>query len=278
MERNMDMKRIVISFCGLLLLAAGAVAGLPRPMVVYYGQACDCFGQVYKNGADVFMVHGTQEVARCTIAGTLGPGVNFAVRVPYDGDPTDGTDYVEWAVNEGDELEVWISDARGVRKVEECVVPPVGKPGETVALRIVAGEDSDHDGMPDAWERANGLDPTDPSDANGDLDGDKQSNLAEFQSGTVPWLAADVFAAESSGFMPTGMYRLTFQGIYGKVYRVASATLKLDETGNFAWAACPFALEDGATPAMMRIQGNDAPISVYLDASALNGIWRLEIE
>lgn len=272
------MKKLVSISWLVLSLALGAAAGLPRPMIIYYGQACDCFGQVYKSGADVFMVRGTQEVARCTIAGTLGPGVNFAVRVPYDGDPDDGTDYVAWAVNEGDELEVWISDSRGERKVEECVVPPVGKPGETVALRIVAGEDSDHDGMPDAWERANGLDPADPADADTDLDGDKQSNLAEFQSGTVPWLAEDVFAAESSGFTPTGMYRLTFQGVYGKVYRVASATLELDETGNFAWNPCPFALEDGVTPTQTLIQGTGEPISIYLDASALNGIWRLEVE
>ena len=54
-------------------------------MVVYYGQACDAYGQVYKGGADVILKRGDQEVARCTIAGTLGTGVNFAVRVPYDG-------------------------------------------------------------------------------------------------------------------------------------------------------------------------------------------------
>lgn len=272
------MKKLAL-FGGILALgAAVAAAGLPRPMVVYYGQACDCYGQVYKDGADVFMTRGTQEVARCTIAGTLGPGVNFAVRVPYDGDPDDGTDYVAWAVDEGDVLDVWVSDLHGTRKVEECVVPPVGKPGETVALRIVAGEDGDGDGMPDAWERANGLDPADPSDADGDLDGDGQSNLAEFRAGTVPWLAADVFAVESSGGTPEGMYRLTFQTVYGKVYTVASAPLELDETGNFAWSECTFALEDGATPSLKLFQGTGEPVTIYLDASALNGVWRLEIK
>jgi len=40
--------------------------------------------------------------------------------------------------------------------------------------------DSDHDGMPDEWELENGLDPYDPEDRNGDLDGDGYTNLEEY--------------------------------------------------------------------------------------------------
>jgi len=46
--------------------------------------------------------------------------------------------------------------------------------------------DSDGDGMSDPWEEANGLDSTDPTDANADPDGDGVSNLGEYRMGTDP--------------------------------------------------------------------------------------------
>src|SRR6185436_11318474 len=40
--------------------------------------------------------------------------------------------------------------------------------------------DTDQDGMPDAWEKAHGLNPTDPADPNGDRDHDGYTNLEEY--------------------------------------------------------------------------------------------------
>jgi hypothetical protein len=47
-------------------------------------------------------------------------------------------------------------------------------------------EDDDNDGMPDAFETANGLNPLDAADASQDADGDGFTNLEEFQAGTDP--------------------------------------------------------------------------------------------
>lgn len=45
--------------------------------------------------------------------------------------------------------------------------------------------DSDHDGMPDDWEKAHGLNPNDPADANGDLNGDGYTNLEKYLNSLV---------------------------------------------------------------------------------------------
>lgn len=47
-------------------------------------------------------------------------------------------------------------------------------------------EDADDDGLPDEWEKANGLNAFDGSDAVGDLDGDGYANIEEFINGTNP--------------------------------------------------------------------------------------------
>lgn len=56
-------------------------------------------------------------------------------------------------------------------------------------LRIVSNEDTDGDGLPNAWEIAHSLDPNSAAGvngANGDPDSDNANNLAEFQAGSNP--------------------------------------------------------------------------------------------
>jgi hypothetical protein len=48
-----------------------------------------------------------------------------------------------------------------------------------------APKDSDKDGMPDKWEKVNGLDPKNPEDRNGDLDKDGFTNLEEYMNSLV---------------------------------------------------------------------------------------------
>lgn len=52
----------------------------------------------------------------------------------------------------------------------------------TAPVNGTAYTDTDHDGMPDAWETARGLDPN-VADNNGDDDGDGYTNLEEFLNG-----------------------------------------------------------------------------------------------
>ncbi len=54
---------------------------------------------------------------------------------------------------------------------------------------IAQDRDDDNDGMPNGWEAAHGLQPTDPYNGSYDQDADGLSNLDEFKAGTDPMLA-----------------------------------------------------------------------------------------
>ena len=49
-----------------------------------------------------------------------------------------------------------------------------------------AQADTDHDGMPDEWEKKYGFKPNDPSDGATDKDGDGYTNVEEWLNGTDP--------------------------------------------------------------------------------------------
>jgi hypothetical protein len=67
---------------------------------------------------------------------------------------------------------------------------PVEVGGWPVLASGSAPVDSDHDGMPDAWEVARGLNPTDPADGPQDTDNDGYTNLEAYlnslTAGTFP--------------------------------------------------------------------------------------------
>lgn len=79
--------------------------------------------------------------------------------------------------------------------------------------------DVDDDGMPDAWELANGLDPDSGADAALDADGDGQPNLAEFHAGTDPRDPRSRLAVQSMA-RGTNSITLTWSSVPGKAYLI----------------------------------------------------------
>lgn len=67
-----------------------------------------------------------------------------------------------------------------------------------------APTDSDHDGMPDSWELANGLNPGDAADRNGDLDSDGYTNIEEYINSLIPDTSPVTSIQSPQGEVPQG--------------------------------------------------------------------------
>ena len=75
-------------------------------------------------------------------------------------------------------------DERIVSEVRQRTGRIIDSPTEVGGYPTLAAgtapNDSDHDGMPDGWERRHNLDPNDPSDARGDADDDGYTNVEAY--------------------------------------------------------------------------------------------------
>ena len=263
-----------------LLLPSAGYAGLPQPMCVYYGQAKDGYGLPYLRDADVILRHGTNEIARQTISGSLRPGVNFALYVHLD-DGRSAKPYSPKALRSGDLVSIVVRDRDGEKTVmENQVVPPVGQPGDMILRNVTAAEDVNRDGLPDLWEweliawsdgRLRSL-----ADVRGgdDFDGDGMSNLMEYLAGTFPFLDYDYLRIEESALTPNGRLRLTFLSVAGKSYSPVCAT-NLTES---VWAPCAFALSDTGPLQTLPAEGNGDWFSLYLPVQEPARFFGLSVE
>ena len=101
-------------------------------------------------------------------------------------------------------------------------------PPTPAAANVLGALDTDGDGIPDAWETANGLNPNDPLDAALDRDGDGKSNLSEYLAGTDPNNPLSVLT--SSIAKVSGMTVVRFTAVANKGYTVQFKNTLLDLT------------------------------------------------
>lgn len=106
--------------------------------------------------------------------------------------------------------------------------------------------DTDHDGLPDDYERAHGFDPNDPADARGDADRDGLTNGQEYAIGTDPRDPLSTLKIQIEIHGP--LCSLSFAAVSNRVYR-------LESTGNLA--AGPWRPFYAAQPGGTRVSVTD---------------------
>jgi len=223
---NSTTLKLPFALTGILWFLVGtAHAYPPSPDHTFYGMVRNEWGDpIYVSGAKVFMLSTNGVGAAAPVAASTLPGINYRLIVPMDSarslkaDPTSSSRLRQ---SQPFQLKVQIG-AITYLPIEMVLSRPIGEPAGNSRLDLTLGVDSDGDGLPDAWEIANGLNPNDPNDADRDADSDGISNRNEYVAGTYAFDANDGFRLALVG-QTNGNSTLEFFAASGRTYTIQSS-------------------------------------------------------
>ena len=214
----------------LLLPSALLRAFPPAPHHTIYGQVRDELGNpITAAEAEVIFLTESGQAIVTPLSTTLPPGRNYRLRIPIDAGLTTEL-YTPTAMRPTMPFTMHVRIGREVFlpiEINTFGSASMGQPGKTTRLDLTLGEDSDGDGIPDAWERSlinrgfaddlNGVRPED------DADGDGLTNLQEYLAGSYAYDNENGFALDIKrveGESPV----LEFLAVRGRSYRVLGST------------------------------------------------------
>jgi hypothetical protein len=229
--KTKTMAVVVLMFLACTL---PTVAFPPAPFKTIFGTVRDEFGrQIRVDGATVVLSRNGQEVLRQIIAPSTSPDFNYQIRLRMAMDRPGTRNYTELIQRPGEAytLSVRINDVI-YQPIEIQREGEIGQPGERLRINLTLGQDSDGDGIPDAWKIsqlfAAGILPDENGwplhllHPDGDFDGDGVSNFAEYIAGTYATDPNDFLRLQIVDHHP-GHVILKFYGIIGKTYSVESS-------------------------------------------------------
>lgn len=224
----------------------------PAPTHNFFGTVRDEMGDpILVTNAVVILETQTGIRLKTAVLPKLGGGMNYELAVPMDSGLT-SDNYKPSA------LRPTVSFRFKVQVGQSTYLPielrgdyaALGKPAQRTHLDLTLGEDSDGDGLPDAWERAliammgtpSTLADIKPQD---DPDHDGLSNLQEYVAGTYAFDPVDGFRLEIAGQM-SGRPVLEFLAIRGRNYTL------LGSVDARTWTPLGFRLVDDGPAAGWR--------------------------
>ena len=189
----MNPRRLLLLTAGWLTLGASAFAFPPAPFHTYYGTVRDELGKpLDTSDAAIIVSSGVGEIARTKVDRTLGPGRNYTLSIPMDAGTVSQL-YRPTAMQPTMRFTIRVVK-NGVTLLPIEIVGKsllIGSASERTRMDLTLGEDTDGDGLPDAWERnlidknkndnLRTLADVKPGD---DLDRDGLTNLEEYLAGT----------------------------------------------------------------------------------------------
>jgi hypothetical protein len=270
-----------ISFCLLGLVAFSFVGSAypPAPDHTFSGLIRNEWGDPLDLQDARIYIQSTNGVGvNAAIAPSTQPGMNYRLIVPMDSarspkiEPPSPSSLQQ---NQGFQLKVVIGTTIYL-PIEMVFSRPLGEPAGNTRLDLTLGLDSDGDGLPDAWELANGLNPNNPNDAHGDADGDGLSNRDEYLAGTYAFDANDGFRLTLTG-VNNGNSTLEFLAIRGRNYRIQTSP------NLTTWAPVDFRVIHGGVPGPVQsnYQATDVrtlQIEVPFQSGATNRYFKAVVQ
>jgi hypothetical protein len=278
------MKRVAASFLACLLIWAGASAFPPAPPHKLFGMVRDQWGNPLNLvGAQVFLETTNGPGVATTLIASVDPGVNYQLFVPMDAGNTADL-YKPTALKASFPFRLRVKIGQTTYLPIEMAVnfSRIGQPAKSTRLDLTLGEDTDGDGLPDAWERAliaalGGNRTLADIRPNDDSDGDGSSNLQEYLSGTYAFDPADGFELGLAGFSANGNL-LELLALRGRTYTIeASSDLR-------QWTRMQFrvvadgpgaALRDNYPATEMRLLRVEVP---FHPGGATNAYFKARVE
>ncbi|MBI4326637.1 MAG: hypothetical protein HY674_15440 [Chloroflexi bacterium] len=221
----------------------------PAPDHLLFGQVRDELGNpLAVRSAQVYVETDAGIRIKTEIIPGLEPGVNYKLAVSMDSGLT-ADQYKPTALRPAVPFKMWVvANGTTFLPIEmKLKGSSLGAPGERTRIDLTLGEDSDGDGLPDAWERAMlaalGLSMS-LADFNpkNDLDQDGLNNLDEYLAGTYAFDPADGFSLKIAAYNE-GTPVLEFMGIRGRTYSV------LGSQDMVQWSPVAFRLAGSSDPA-----------------------------
>lgn len=263
----------------LILTISSSHAFPPAPHHLVFGSVRDEMGNpLMVTNAVVFLETLAGVRLECRVIPNLGPGLNYRLPVPMDAGLTSDP-YKPTALRPTLPFRMKVTIA-GVTYLPLEMAGNflnLGQPAQTTRLDLTLGQDSDGDGLPDAWERTllTGDMTLMDIDPHGDADGDGLTNLQEYLAGTYAFDSEDGLKLKIV-YDENGHGLLEFLAITGRSYSVHGSSdlrtwnpvaFQLSEEGNEMPARTAYQAKDVRTMRLKVLaQEGQPPESLFLRA------------
>ena len=208
---------VLLFACGLHHSAFLGSAYPPAPFHLFYGMLRDEYGTpINLPGAEVILETSSGVKVRTTVNPGIEAAANYRLEVPMDAglmaapyQPTALRPFVPFRIK----VRIGGTTYLPIEMVGDYA--NLGQPGQRTRLNLTLGEDSDGDGLPDAWERL--INPDLTKVMPGTDAGNGLNYLQTYYAGTYAADPKNGFALNILG-VTNGAPRLEFLAVNGRTY------------------------------------------------------------